>query len=132
FPTYDQPMVDLRDKHVAVIGGGNTALDSIRSALRLGAAKAYVIYRRSDAEMPARAEEVKHAREEGIEFRMLTNPIEFLSDGQGWLSGVRCMRMELGEPDASGRRRSAALAGTECGLPLSSVTISMRKPTNPT
>jgi len=131
FPTYDQPMVDLRGKHVAVIGGGNTALDSIRSALRLGAAKAYVIYRRSDAEMPARAEEVKHAREEGIEFRMLTNPIEFLSDGQGWLSGVRCMRMELGEPDSSGRRRPVALAGSEFELPLSVAIIAIGTTANP-
>ena len=109
FPSYDEPMVDLQGKDVAVIGGGNTALDTIRSARRLGARKAYVIYRRSEAEMPARAEEAKHAREEGIEFHMLTNPIEFLGDGDGWLKAVRCVRMELGEPDASGRRRPRRL-----------------------
>jgi len=113
FPVYDEPMLDLHGKDVAVIGGGNTALDAIRSALRLGARKAYVLYRRSEAEMPARAEEVKHAREEGIDFHMLTNPIEFLPDVVGWLGAVRCMRMELGEPDASGRRRPVAVAGSE-------------------
>jgi len=111
FPRYDEPMLDLHGKNVAVIGGGNTALDAIRSALRLGASKAYVIYRRSEAEMPARKEEVKHAQQEGIEFRVLTNPIEFLSDGKGWLNAVRCMRMELGEADASGRRRPVPVEG---------------------
>ena len=105
FPVYDEPMLDLHGKNAAVIGGGNTAPDAIRSALRLGAAKAYVIYRRSDAEMPARAEEVHHARQEGIDFQMLTAPVEFVSDGKGWLTAARCVRMELGEPDASGRRR---------------------------
>ena len=105
FPTYDEPMLDLHGKDVAVIGGGNTALDAIRSALRLGARKAYVIYRRSEAEMPARAEEAHHARQEGIDFQMLTAPVEFVSDGKGWLTAARCVRMELGEPDASGRRR---------------------------
>ena len=86
FPKYDEPMLDFRGKNVAVIGGGNTALDAIRSALRLGASKAYVIYRRSEAEMPARKEEVKHAQQEGIEFRVLTNPVEFVDDGKGWLN----------------------------------------------
>src|ERR1700740_1016702 len=90
-------------KKVAVIGGGNTALDAIRSALRLGAAKAYVIYRRSDTEMPARAEEVHHARQEGIDFQMLTAPVEFLSDGEGWLRAARCVRMGLGASAAPGR-----------------------------
>jgi len=131
FPTYDQPMVDLHGKDVAVIGGGNTALDAIRSALRLGARKAYVIYRRSEAEMPARAEEAKHAREEGIEFRMLTNPVEFLPDSDGWLGGVRCVRMELGEPDASGRRRPVPLAGSEFDLPLSVAVIAIGTSANP-
>lgn len=131
FPQYDEPMLDLRGKHVAVIGGGNTALDAIRSALRLGAQKAYVVYRRSQAEMPARKEEVKHAREEGIEFHMLTNPIEFLSDGQGWLNGMRCQRMELGEPDASGRRRPVPVAGSEFDLPLSVAVIAIGTTANP-
>ena len=131
FPAYDQPMVDLRGKDVAVIGGGNTALDAIRSALRLGARKAYVIYRRSEAEMPARAEEVRHARQEGIEFRMLTSPIEFLSDGKGWLGGLRCLSMQLGEPDASGRRRPVPIPGSEFELPLSVAVIAIGTSANP-
>ncbi len=131
FPAYDEPMVDLHGKDVAVIGGGNTALDAIRSALRLGARKAHVIYRRSEAEMPARAEEAKHAREEGIEFHMLTNPVEFLADRDGWLGAVRCVRMELGEPDASGRRRPVPLAGSEFDLPLSVAVIAIGTSANP-
>ena len=131
FPAYDQPMVDLHGKDVAVIGGGNTALDAIRSALRLGARKASVIYRRSEVEMPARAEEVKHAREEGIDFRMLTHPIEFLDEGDGRLGGVRCVRMELGEPDASGRRRPVPLAGSEFDLPLAVAVIAIGTSANP-
>jgi glutamate synthase (NADPH) small chain len=131
FPKYDEPMLDLHGKHVAVIGGGNTALDAIRSALRLGASKAYVIYRRSEAEMPARKEEVKHAQQEGIEFRVLTNPVEFLSDGKGWLSAVRCMRMELGEADASGRRRPVAVEGSEFDIPLSVAVIAIGTGANP-
>jgi glutamate synthase (NADPH/NADH) small chain len=131
FPKYDQPMLDLRGKDVAAIGGGNTALDAIRSALRLGARKAYVIYRRSEAEMPARAEEVRHARHEGIEFRMLTNPIEFLSDGKGWLGGLRCTCMQLGEPDASGRRRPIPIPGSEFELPLSVAVIAIGTSANP-
>jgi glutamate synthase (NADPH) small chain len=131
FPKYDEPMLDLHGKNVAVIGGGNTALDAIRSALRLGAAKAYVIYRRSEAEMPARKEEVKHAQQEGIEFRVLTNPIEFLSDGKGWLNAVRCKRMELGEADASGRRRPVPVEGSEFDLPLSVAVIAIGTGANP-
>jgi glutamate synthase (NADPH/NADH) small chain len=131
FPKYDEPMLDLRGKAVAVIGGGNTALDAIRSALRLGASKAYVLYRRSEAEMPARKEEVKHAQQEGIEFRVLTNPIEFLSDGKGWLNAVRCMRMELGEADASGRRRPVPVEGSEFDLPLSVAVIAIGTGANP-
>jgi len=131
FPRYDEPMVDFRGKNVAVIGGGNTALDSIRSALRLGAGKAYVIYRRSEAEMPARAEEVKHAKQEGIEFRVLTNPLEFLSDKQGWLSAVRCTQMELAEPGADGRRRPVPIADSEFDLPLSVAVIAIGTSANP-
>lgn len=131
FPAYDEPMVDLHGKDVAVIGGGNTALDAIRSALRLGARKAYVIYRRSEAEMPARAEEAKHAREEGIEFQMLTNPVEFLPNGDGWLGAVRCARMQLGEPDASGRRRPAPIPGSEFDIPLSVAVIAIGTSANP-
>ena len=131
FPAYDEPMLDFRAKPVAVIGGGNTALDAIRSALRLGAGKAYVLYRRSEAEMPARIEEVKHAKQEGIEFHMLTAPIEFLSDGKGWLTAARCIRMELGEPDASGRRRPVPIEGSEFDLPLSVAVIAIGTSANP-
>jgi glutamate synthase (NADPH/NADH) small chain len=131
FPTYDEPMLDLHGKDVAVIGGGNTALDAIRSALRLGARKAYVLYRRSETEMPARAEEVKHAREEGIEFHTLVSPVEFLPDGDGWLGAARCLRMELGEPDASGRRRPVPVAGSEFEIPLSVAVIAIGTSANP-
>jgi len=131
FPVYDEPMLDLQGRDVAVIGGGNTALDAIRSALRLGARKAYVLYRRSDAEMPARAEEVHHARQEGIDFQMLTAPVEFISDGKGWLTAARCVRMELGEPDASGRRRPVPKAGSEFDLPLSVAVIAIGTSANP-
>jgi glutamate synthase (NADPH) small chain len=131
FPRYDEPIVDFRGKDVAVIGGGNTALDAIRSALRLGARKAYVLYRRSETEMPARLEEVKHAKQEGIEFQVLTAPIEFLSEGKGWLTGARCQRMELGEPDASGRRRPVPIVGSEFDLPLSVAVIAIGTSANP-
>ena len=131
FPAYDQPMMDLHGKDVAVIGGGNTALDAIRSALRLGARKAYVLYRRSETEMPARAEEAKHARQEGIEFHMLTGPVEFLPDEKGWLGAVRCQRMELGEPDASGRRRPQPIAGSEFDVALSVAVIAVGTSANP-
>src|SRR6201997_3884706 len=89
FPRYDEPMVELAGKNVAVIGGGNTALDAIRSALRLGAGKAFMLYRRGEAEMPARIEEIKHARQEGIDFQVLTAPVEFQADGRGWLKEAR-------------------------------------------
>jgi glutamate synthase (NADPH/NADH) small chain len=131
FPNYDEPMVDFRGKNVAVIGGGNTALDAIRSALRLGAGKAFILYRRSEVEMPARIEEVKHAKEEGIELQMLTAPLEFLDDGKGWLAGVRCQKMELGEPDASGRRRPLPIAGSEYVVPLSVAVIAIGTSANP-
>src|SRR3974390_2626048 len=131
FPRYDEPMVHLAGKNVAVIGGGNTALDAIRSALRLGAGKAFVLYRRSEAEMPARAEEVHHARQEGIDLQMLTAPVEFLADGKGWLTGARCVRMELGEPDASGRRRPVPIQGSAFDLPLSVAVMAIGTTANP-
>ncbi|HTP70110.1 MAG TPA: NADPH-dependent glutamate synthase [Dongiaceae bacterium] len=131
FPRFDEPIVDLRGKHVAVVGGGNTALDAIRSARRLGVEKAYVIYRRSETEMPARIEEVKHAKQEGIEFRMLTNPVEFLDNGRGWLKAARCVEMELGEPDASGRRRPIPKAGSEFDIPLHVAVIATGTSANP-
>jgi glutamate synthase (NADPH/NADH) small chain len=132
FPEFDEPIYDCRDRDVIVVGGGNTAMDAVRTARRLGARTATLVYRRSETEMPARVEEVKHAREEGIEFRMLTNPVEFLGDEKGWLTGARCVRMELGEPDASGRRRPVPIAGSEYVLPANVAIIGVGTTANPT
>lgn len=110
FPEYDTPV--RVGRRVAVIGGGNTAMDSARTALRLGPEKVYLIYRRSRAEMPAREEEIKHGEEEGVEFILLTNPVRFIGEN-GWLTGIECVRMELGEPDESGRRRPVPVPGSE-------------------
>src|SRR5262249_11471578 len=112
-PSFDQPVFDCRGKDIAVVGGGNTAMDAVRTACRLGAGPSGLCSRRSEKEMPARAEEVRHARDEGIQFLCLTNPVAFLGDEQGWLRGVRCVKMELGEPDESGRRAPAAVPGSE-------------------
>ena len=131
FPEFDEPIYDCRDRDVIVVGGGNTAMDAVRTARRLGAKTATLVYRRSEAEMPARAEEAKHAREEGIEFRMLTNPIEFTGDEKGWLTGARCVHMELGEADASGRRRPVAIAGSEHVLPADVAIIGVGTTANP-
>ncbi|MGA9640325.1 MAG: NADPH-dependent glutamate synthase [Terriglobales bacterium] len=131
FPKYDEPMVDFRGKNVAVIGGGNTALDAIRSSLRLGAGNAFILYRRSEAEMPARLEEVKHAKEEGVQFQTLAAPLEFLDDGKGWLTGARCQKMELGEPDSSGRRRPIPIEGSEYVVPLSVAIMAIGTTANP-
>jgi glutamate synthase (NADPH) small chain len=128
---YDQPVYDCRDRDVMVVGGGNTAMDAVRCARRLGARTATLVYRRSEAEMPARAEEVKHAREEGIEFRMLTAPVEFVGDEKGWLTGARCVSMELGTPDESGRRRPVAVAGSEHILPAHVAIIGVGTTANP-
>jgi glutamate synthase (NADPH/NADH) small chain len=131
FPAFDEPVYDCRDREVIVVGGGNTAMDAVRTARRLGARTATLVYRRSEAEMPARAEEVKHARQEGIEFHLLTNPVEFLGDAKGWLTGARCVRMELSEPDESGRRRPVAIKGSEFVLPASVVIIGVGTTANP-
>ncbi|HEY1209783.1 MAG TPA: NADPH-dependent glutamate synthase [Terracidiphilus sp.] len=128
---YDEPVFDCRDRDVIVVGGGNTAMDAVRTSRRLGARTATLVYRRSEAEMPARAEEVKHAREEGVEFRMLTNPIEFLGDDKGWLMGAVCMRMELSEPDESGRRRPVPIKGSEFVLPAHVAIIGVGTTANP-
>ena len=128
---YDQPVYDCRDRDVIVVGGGNTAMDAVRTARRLGARTATLVYRRSQAEMPARIEEVHHALAEGIEFRMLTNPIEFLGDERGWLTGARCVRMELGEPDEDGRRRPVPIAGSEYILPANVAIIGVGTTANP-
>ncbi len=111
FPEYDTPI--KRGKKVAVFGGGNVAMDAARVALRLGAEKVYLIYRRSEAEMPARKAEVHHAHDEGIEFVLLTNPTRLIDDGKGNVCGVECLKMELGEPDESGRRRPVPIKGSE-------------------
>jgi glutamate synthase (NADPH/NADH) small chain len=128
---YDQPIYDCRDKDVVVVGGGNTAMDAVRMAVRLGARKASLVYRRSEAEMPARIEEVKHAKEEGVQFCLLTNPVEFVGDDRQWLTGAKCVRMELGEPDASGRRRPVAVEGSEFVLPAQVAVIAVGNKGNP-
>ena len=127
----DQPVYDCRNRDVIVVGGGNTAMDAVRTARRLGARSATLVYRRSQAEMPARLEEVHHALEEGIEFHMLTNPVEFIGDDKGWLTGARCVRMELGEPDADGRRRPVPIAGSEFILPANVAIIGVGTTANP-
>ncbi|HEX2832066.1 MAG TPA: NADPH-dependent glutamate synthase [Thermoanaerobaculia bacterium] len=131
FPDYDEPVYDCRDKDVVVVGGGNTAMDAVRTALRLGARTATLVYRRGEEEMPARREEVKHAREEGVQFATLTNPIELLGDARGWLTGVKVMRMELGEADESGRRRPLPIAGSETIVPASLCIIAVGTSANP-
>jgi glutamate synthase (NADPH/NADH) small chain len=131
FPEYDEPIYDCRGKQVAVIGGGNTALDAIRTALRLGAAKAMMLYRRSEAEMPGRAEEIHHAKDEGVEIHTLTYPVAFLGDDEGWLKGARCIRMDLGEPDESGRRRPVPVEGSEFEIPLGVAIVAVGTGPNP-
>ncbi len=131
FPEYDTPVFDCSGKSVAVFGGGNTAMDAVRTAKRLGAEKAAIIYRRSEKEMPARLEEVHHAKEEGIEFVMLTNPLEFIGDEKGWLQAVKLQKMELGEPDTSGRRRPVPIQGSEYEMPVDMAVIAIGNGSNP-
>ena len=125
---YDTPI--MQGKKVAVVGGGNVAMDAARTALRLGA-EVHIVYRRSESELPARAEEVHHAKEEGIIFDLLTNPTEILVDENGWVKGMTCIRMELGEPDESGRRRPVEKAGSEFDLELDTVIMSLGTSPNP-
>ncbi len=126
---YDTPIKHSRS--VAVVGGGNVAMDAARCAKRLGAEHVYVVYRRSEAEMPARAEEIHHAKEEGIEFHLLNNPTQILSDGKGSVAGMECIRMELGEPDESGRRRPVEVPGSEFVLEVDTVIMSLGTTPNP-
>ncbi|MEF9939990.1 MAG: NADPH-dependent glutamate synthase [Clostridium sp.] len=125
---YDTPLA--AGKKVAVVGGGNVAMDSARTALRLGA-KTYIIYRRSEKELPARAEEVHHAMEEGIEFHLLTNPVEILTNDNGWVSGIVCRKMELGEPDESGRRRPVEIVGSDYTMEVDTVIMALGTSPNP-
>ena len=129
FPEYDTPV--YIGKNAAVFGGGNVAMDAARSAKRLGAENVYIIYRRGEEELPARAEEVMHAEEEGIEFLLLQNPTRFIGDENGWLKGVEVVNMELGEPDASGRRRPSPIKGSEHIIDIDTAIISIGQTPNP-
>ena len=129
FPKYDTPIA--RGKNVAVFGAGNVAMDSARTALRLGADIVRIIYRRSRDEMPARIEEVHHAEEEGVQFYLLTAPMKFLGDDNGWVTGVECLRMELGEPDESGRRRPVPIQGSEFRLECDMAVVAIGAGANP-
>ncbi|MBQ6372937.1 MAG: NADPH-dependent glutamate synthase [Clostridia bacterium] len=137
----DDPQTPImKGGNVAVVGGGNVAMDAARTALRLGAQHVYIVYRRSMEELPARKEEVEHAREEGIDFRLLCNPVEILGyrnpddprdEKNGFVTGIRCVKMELGEPDASGRRRPVVVPGSEFDLPVDTVVMSIGTSPNP-
>ena len=128
FPEYGTPIKVGR--RVAVVGAGNVAMDAARTALRLGADEVAIVYRRSRAEMPARAEEIENAEEEGVRFHLLTNPVRVLGD-EGWVAGLECLRMELGEPDASGRRRPVPVPGSEFILPAETVVVAIGQGPNP-
>jgi len=129
FPRYDTPIA--KGKKVAVLGGGNVAMDSARTALRLGADDVYIVYRRSKKELPARIEEVHHAEEEGVQFHFLTLPVEILGNEDGWVCAMKCQRMELGEPDESGRRRPIPVPGSEFSLEVDMVVVAIGTGANP-
>jgi glutamate synthase (NADPH/NADH) small chain len=131
YPKVDTPILNMHDKTVAVFGGGNTALDSARVSLRLGAKKVYIIYRRSEEELPGRKEEIEHAMAEGVEFTFLRNPQEFYGNEQGWLTGVRLVKMELGEPDKSGRRSPKPIEGSDYILPIDRAIVAIGNGSNP-
>jgi glutamate synthase (NADPH/NADH) small chain len=127
--SFDTPII--RGKNVAVLGGGNTAMDAVRTALRLGADNAYIVYRRSEAEMPARKEEIHHAIDEGVQFHMLTTPIKFIGDDEGKVKAMECMKMQLGEPDASGRRRPIPIEGSNFVMEVDLVVVAIGNSSNP-
>jgi glutamate synthase (NADPH/NADH) small chain len=129
FPNMDTPI--FVGENVAVLGGGNTAMDSVRTSLRLGAKNAYIVYRRSRTEMPARIEEIHHAEQEGVQFMFLTNPIKYIGDENGWVKAMECIKMELGEPDASGRRRPVEIKGSNFVLPVDTVVVAVGNSSNP-
>ena len=129
FPDYDTPV--YVGKNVAVLGGGNVAMDAARSAKRLGAENVYIVYRRGKEELPARKEEVEHAEQEGIEFRLLENPTKILGNEDGWVTGMEVIKMELGEPDESGRRRPVEIAGSEEVLDIDTVVVAIGQTPNP-
>ncbi|MEA2030680.1 MAG: NADPH-dependent glutamate synthase [candidate division Zixibacteria bacterium] len=126
---YDTPII--RGKNVAVLGGGNTAMDSVRTGLRLGAENARIVYRRSDKEMPARIEEIHHAEEEGVQFHLLTNPVKYIGDDQGRVKAMECIKMELGEPDDSGRRRPVPIEGSNFVMKTDLVVVAIGNASNP-
>ena len=128
-PGYDTPII--RPKVAAVVGGGNVAMDAARTALRLGAEHVHVVYRRAEEQMPARREEVHHAKEEGIEFNLLCNPVQILGDEKGKVKAIECIRMELGEPDASGRRRPVPIEGSNFQIPVDAVVMALGNTPNP-
>lgn len=129
FPEYATPI--NVGKKVAVVGGGNVAMDSARTALRLGAEKVYIVYRRSEKELPARREEVEHAKQEGIEFKLLNNPVAILGDEKGYVKAIRCIKMKLGELDASGRRRPVEISNSEFDIDVDTMLIAIGQGSNP-
>lgn len=131
FPNFDTPIVDIKDKNVAVFGGGNTAMDAVRTSLRLGAKRAMIIYRRTEAEIPARKEELHHAKEEGVEFMLLNAPLEFLGNPDGSLKAMKIQKMELGEPDKSGRRRPVPVEDAIDIIPIDVAVIAIGNGSNP-
>ncbi len=129
FPEFDTPI--KYGEKVAVVGGGNVAMDSARTALRLGAGKVFIVYRRSRTELPAREEEIHHAEEEGINFNLLTNPVEIIGDEDGWVKEIKAIRMKLGEPDSSGRRRPIPIEGSEFSFKVNTVIMAIGQGANP-
>jgi glutamate synthase (NADPH/NADH) small chain len=129
FPEYDTPI--KKNKKVAVVGAGNVAMDSVRTAIRLGADEVYLVYRRSEKEMPARNEEIERAKEENTIFHLLTNPVRLIADDKGWVKAMECIKMELGEPDDSGRRRPVPLKGSEFTIKVDAVIMALGTNANP-